>query len=59
MVLCNPAVEYKVAVFSELSFAARWLERLSKANTTGNSTMKLLTTVVVVDILAEKATSVC
>ena len=27
---CNPAVEYNVAVFSELSFAARWQGRLSR-----------------------------
>ena len=30
VVLCNPAVEYNVAAFSELSFAARWQGRLSR-----------------------------
>ena len=30
MVLRNPAVEYNVAAFSELSFAARWQGRLSR-----------------------------
>ena len=30
MVLHNPAVEYNVAAFSELSFAARWQGRLSR-----------------------------
>ena len=46
MVLHNQAVEHNVAVFSELSFA--------EANTTGNSTIKLLTTAAMVDNLAEK-----
>ena len=27
---CNPAVEYNMAVFSELSFAVRWQGRLSR-----------------------------
>ena len=45
-----------MAAFSEFSFAARWLGRLSKASTTSNSTinLKLLTTAVMVDNLAEK-----
>ena len=30
VVLRNPAVEYNVAAFSELSFAVRWQGRLSK-----------------------------
>ena len=30
VVLRNPAVEYNVAAFSELSFAARWQGRLSR-----------------------------
>ena len=30
VVLRNPAVECNVAMFSELSFAARWLGRLSR-----------------------------
>ena len=53
MVLRNLAVEYNVAAFSELSFVARWLGRPSKASTTGNSTIKLLTTAAMVDNLAE------
>ena len=28
--MCNPAVEYNVAAFSEFSFAARWQGRLSR-----------------------------
>ena len=28
--MCNPAVEYNVAVFSGLSFAIRWQEGLSR-----------------------------
>ena len=35
----NPAVEYNIAVFSELSFAVHWQGRLSRgAITTGNRT---------------------
>ena len=30
VVLRNPAVEYNVAAFSELSFAVRWQGRLSR-----------------------------
>ena len=30
VVLCNGAVEHNVAVFLELSFAARWWERLRR-----------------------------
>ena len=30
VVLCNPAVEYNMAAFSELSFAVRWQGRLSR-----------------------------
>ena len=30
VVLSNPAVEYNVAAFSELSFAVRWQGRLSR-----------------------------
>ena len=54
VVLHNLAVEYNVAVFSELSFAAHWLGRLSKASTMSNSTIKLLTTPAMVDNLAEQ-----
>ena len=43
-----------MAAFSELSFAAHWLGRLSKGSTTSNSTIKLLTTAAMVDNLAEK-----
>ena len=43
-----------MAAFSELSFAAHWLGRLSKASTTSNSTIKLLTTAAMVDNLVEK-----
>jgi len=31
MVLCNRAVEINVAMFSELSLAVRWQERLSRS----------------------------
>ena len=54
MVLHNPAVEYNVTAFSELSFAAGWLGRLSKASTTSSSTIKLLTTAAMVDNFTEK-----
>ena len=30
MVLRNPAIEYNMAAFSELSFAVRWQIRLSR-----------------------------
>ena len=30
VVLCNPAVEYNIAAFSELSFAVYWQGRLSR-----------------------------
>ena len=40
VVLRNPAVEYNMAAFSELFFAARWQGRLSRveASTTSNNT---------------------
>ena len=54
----NPAVEYNVAAFSELSFAVRWQGRLSRDSTTSNSTNLMLTIAAMVDNLAEKSTSV-
>ena len=58
VVLRNPAVEYNVAAFSELSFAVRWQGRLSRDSTTSNSTNLMLTIAAMVDNLAEKSTSV-
>ena len=55
MALHNQAVKHNMAMFSELSLAIRWKERLSRGISRNNSTnVRLLTPAVMVHNLAEK-----